>query len=428
MKPNIFGRSESAVQSYARAFPGIFARASGTEVWDNEGNRYLDFLAGAGALNYGHNEPRIRERLLAYMETDAIIMSLDLHTEAKAAFLTALQEIVLAPRGLDYVVQFTGPTGTNAVEAALKVARKATGRSTVLSFTNGFHGMTIGALAATGNSYNRGGAGMPLWGTMPMPYDGYFGEADTIEMIERMLSDPSSGVDKPAAVIVECIQGEGGLNPARPEWLRGLRALCDRHDIVLIVDDIQAGCGRSGRFFSFEEAGIIPDIVTLSKSLSGYGIPLSVVLLSRDLDVWKPGEHNGTFRGNNMAFVTAAAMLELFWATPDFAKGVRRKATHLREALAGIAAEASPLIRRLKGRGMMQGIECADPTDAKAISREAYARGLIIELAGPHDEVVKCLMPLTTPEDQMEEGLSILRDAVFAVQAASAPPLRRAGE
>lgn len=424
----VFSEMESAVQSYARTFPRLFSRARGTEIYDQDGNRYLDFLAGAGALNYGHNNSLIQECLLEYAGSDRITMSLDLHTEAKSAFLEALRDILLRPRQLDYVVQFTGPTGTNAVEAALKLARKATGRTTILTCTNGFHGVSMGALAATGNACNRGGAGVPLWGTVSVPFDGYFPGIDSLEYIERLLSDPSSGLDRPAGIILECIQGEGGLNVARPEWLRGLRALCDRHEMLMIVDDIQAGCGRSGDFFSFEEAGIVPDIVTLSKSLSGYGLPLSVVLLKRGIDLWKPGEHNGTFRGNNMAFVTATAMLEGYWTTDEFAEEVRSKGLWLREALARIAAESNGIFSSVRGRGMMLGLVCVDPADAGAISHEAFDRGLIIERAGPHDEVLKCLMPLTTPMEQLAEGVDILRLATRAVQEASAPPLVRVGE
>jgi diaminobutyrate-2-oxoglutarate transaminase len=253
-------------------------------------------------------------------------MSLDLHTEAKADFLEALLDLILAPRGLDHVVQFTGPTGTNAVEAALKIARKTTGRTNVISFTNGYHGMSLGALSATGSSFHRRGAGIPLWGTSVMPYDGYLGRrVDTTDYLERVLDDPSSGVDQPAAVIVECVQGEGGLQVASAAWLRKLAAICRARGIVLIVDDIQAGCGRTGPFFSFERAGITPDIVTLSKSLSGSGMPMSIVLIRRDLDCWQPGEHNGTFRGNNLAFVTARAAIDEYWTDDVLARDTVRK-------------------------------------------------------------------------------------------------------
>jgi len=410
---DVFIRFESKVQSYARSFQAIFNRASGTEVWDVQGRRYLDFLAGAGSLNYGHNDPVLKKALINYIESDAITHSLDLHTTAKEEFLQAMNDIVLAPRGLDYVVQFTGPTGANAVEAALKLARKATGRTNVIFFTNGFHGVSLGALSVTGNEYFRRAAGMPLQGATSMPYDGYMGDdMDTIAYLERVLADRSSGVDEPAAIIVETVQGEGGLNTASCQWLQCLQALCNRRNFVFIVDEIQTGCGRTGTFFSFEPAGIKPDIVLLSKSLSGYGLPFSVVLIKRSLDVWKPAEHNGTFRGNNHAFVTATAMLKHYWQTPSFADEVAEKSEHLRRRLEAMVEQFSPDLVRVKGRGMMQGILCADPKRAAAITANAFRRGLIIERAGPEDEVIKCLMPLTTSYAVLDEGLDILETAI----------------
>jgi diaminobutyrate-2-oxoglutarate transaminase len=409
----VFDRFESRVQSYARSFPAIFNRARGTELWDVQGRRYLDFLAGAGSLNYGHNNPALKQALLAYIESDAITHSLDLHTAAKEMFLEAMHDIVLAPRGLDYVIQFTGPTGANAVEAALKLARKTTGRTNVIFFTNGFHGVSLGALAVTGNEYFRRAAGVPLHGGTAMPYDGYMGEEmDTIAYLERVLADRSSGIDMPAAMIVETVQGEGGLNTASFAWLRRLQALCNEKKIVFIVDDIQAGCGRTGTFFSFEPAGITPDVVTLSKSLSGYGLPFSVVLIDRSLDAWKPAEHNGTFRGNNHAFVTATAALAHYWQTPAFAEEVSDKSAHLGRRLQTMVERFSPDLVEVKGRGMMQGVLCADPKRAAAITANAYRRGLIIERAGPEDEVIKCLMPLTTSYDVLDEGLDILESAI----------------
>ena len=412
---DVFERFESNVRSYPRSFPCILERASGTELWDVNGRRYLDFLAGAGSLNYGHNNPVLKKALIAYIQQDAVTHSLDLHTAAKERFLEALHDVILAPRRLDYVTQFTGPTGTNAVEAALKVARKVTGRTNVIFFTNGFHGVSMGALSVTGNQYLRKGAGVPLTGAMAMPYDGYFGnEIDTVAYLDRLLSDPSSGVDDPAAVIVEVVQGEGGLNTARFDWLRRLEALCAQRGILLIVDDIQAGCGRTGTFFSFEQAGIYPDVVTVSKSLSGYGLPFSIVLLKRSLDVWKPGEHNGTFRGNNHAFVTATAMLEHYWRTPSFAEEVCEKGEHLGARLEALVGRFSPHLVDARGRGMMRGVRCADAKRAAAVTARAFEHGLIMERSGPVDEVIKCMMPLTTSYAELDEGLDILEEALQA--------------
>jgi len=410
----VFTRLESNVRSYSRSFSAVFTRARGTELFDVHGRRYLDFLAGAGSLNYGHNNPVFKQALVDYIMDDGITHSLDLHTVAKERFLEAMHDIVLKPRGLaDYVMQFTGPTGTNAVEAALKIARKATGRTNVVYFTNGFHGVSMGALSVTGNSYLRAAAGVPLANTTSMPFDGYFGEGvDTIAQLDKVLSDPSSGMELPAAVILETVQGEGGLNVARIDWLQRLQALCNKRKIVLIVDDIQAGVGRTGTFFSFEPAGIKPDIITLSKSLSGYGLPLALVVLKREFDVWKPGEHNGTFRGNNHAFITATAALEHYWATPAFAEEIQAKGEHLKRRLQAMVDRFTGDLIDVKGRGLMIGVRCADPKRAAAVTARCYQYGLIIERAGPDDEVIKCMMPLTTVYGELDEAMDILERAI----------------
>ena len=409
---DIFALKESSVQSYARAFPLLCSQAKGAVIWDKDGRRYLDFLAGAGSLNYGHNNPVLKQALVDYISSDGITHSLDLHTCAKEKFLQSFNDAILEPLGLDYKVQFTGPTGTNAVEAAIKIARKVTGRSTVISFTNGFHGVSMGSLALTGNSHFRGAAGLPLQGGVSMPYDKYLGpKTDTLDYMEAMLGDPASGLDHPAAVIVETVQGEGGINTASFEWLRRLEAICRRNKILLIVDDIQAGCGRTGSFFSFTPAGIEPDIVTLSKSISGFGLPMALVLLKPEHDQWKPAEHNGTFRGNNHAFVTAAAALDHYWRTPDFADSIAEKGKLLEDRLNKIKKRYPHEVVEIRGRGMMRGICCKDPKQAAAITAQAFANGAIFERAGSHDEVIKFLMPLTIEAEQLNEGLDILEEA-----------------
>jgi diaminobutyrate-2-oxoglutarate transaminase len=313
-----FNSHESNVRYYCRRMPRVFARARNALVWDEDGREFIDFLSACGSLNYGHNHPRLKSRLLEYLAKDGIVNSLDLHTQAKENFIRTFRRVVLEPHGLDYRLQFTGPTGTNAVEAALKLARKATGRRTVAAFTNGFHGVSLGALAATGNAAARKAASGLLDGVVRLPFEGYRGAGIAeLDRFEAMVIDPSGGIEPPAAFIVETVQGEGGLNVASAQWMRRLAALAEKLGALLIVDDIQAGCGRTGRFFSFERAGIVPDIVCLSKSLSGIGLPMALLLLRPDRDVWNPGEHNGTFRGNNLAFVAAAEALEL-WTDPSF--------------------------------------------------------------------------------------------------------------
>lgn len=414
----IFEEIESEVQSYARSFPRIFNKAQAEFLYDNEGQQYLDFLAGAGTLNYGHNNPVFKEKLLEYIAQDGITHGLDMHTQAKAEFLTSFNDYILKPRGLDYCVQFTGPTGTNAVEAALKLARNVTGRENIISFTNGFHGVSLGSLAVTGNSHHRGAAGVSLSGTSRMPYDGYLGDdIDTTAYLDKVLSDSSSGIDKPAAVVVETVQGEGGINVASFQWLQNLDAVCKKHGVLLIVDDIQAGCGRTGTYFSFEQAGIKPDIVTLSKSLSGYGLPFAVVLMKPELDTWKPGEHNGTFRGNNFAFVTAQAAIEHFWRDDSFAKEVQRKGRYISKRLTKIVEEYGEGNFTTRGRGMFQGINCVNGEIAGKITKEAFKNGLIIETSGADDHVVKFLCPLVISDVNLKKGIDIVEKAIKTVCA-----------
>ena len=404
---------ESEVRSYCRRFPVVFTKAKGATLEDEKGRKYIDFLAGAGALNYGHNNPAIKEKLLEYIESDMIVHSLDLVTEAKQAFLEAFNSLILKPRGMRYKMQFTGPTGTNAVEAAMKIARNVTGRPTIISFTNGFHGVTLGSVAATGNSYFREGCGIPPQGTTFMPYDGYMGEeVDTTEYLDKVLTDGSSGLDQPAAVIVETIQGEGGINVATSEWLRSLEMICRKHNILLIIDDIQVGCGRTGTFFSFEEAKITPDIIILSKSLSGYGVPFSMVLMKPGLDQWKPGEHNGTFRGNNLAFITARAAIEEYWSDASFSRKVKMKGKIVREYFDQLVGLDDTGTLSARGRGMVQALDCKTGEIASKISRVAFEKGLIIETSGSEDQVLKFLAPLTISDDELVKGLSILEESM----------------
>jgi diaminobutyrate-2-oxoglutarate transaminase len=411
---DIFKKQESNVQSYANNFPVVFSSAKGCWLYTNNGKRYLDFLAGAGSLNYGHNNAVLKQALLDYIDSDGITHGLDMHSEAKAEFLTALRNHIFSPRNLDYKVQFTGPTGTNAVEAAMKLARKVTGRVNIVTFTNGFHGCTLGALSATGNQHHRGGAGMPLIGTSRLPYEGYAG-VDGLALFETMLNDNSSGLDKPAAVLLETVQGEGGLNVASTKWLKRLSAICKQHKILLIVDDIQAGCGRTGTFFSFEPSGIKPDIVTLSKSISGYGLPMALVLLKPELDIWQPGEHNGTFRGNNHAFVTATKAITTYWANGEFEQHIDQRANQVNTAIQRNLRRYPSLFIRGKGRGLMQGIECKSSSISTAIARICFDKGMVIETAGPDDEIVKFFCPLTISESELEQGLHIFEQAVDIV-------------
>lgn len=408
-----FETHESAVRYYGRSFPALFQRAKGALLFDVSGREYLDFFAGAGTLNYGHNPEFIKQRLLDYLESDGLAHGLDLYTEAKAQFITAFVEHVLAPRGLDYRLQFTGPTGANAVEAALKLARKFTGRSGIFAFTGAYHGLSLGSLAVTANRGKRAAAGTALHDVTFVPYpDGRMPAADTLAWIERLITDGHSGVEVPAAIIVETLQAEGGIYAAPAQWLCDLQALAHRHDVLLIVDDIQVGCHRTGPFFSFERAGLHPDIVVLSKAIGGYGLPMALLLLRPHLDVWQPGEHTGTFRGNQLAFVGGTAALEMA-AELDLPTQVARKSAlcerWLRERIAALDERLA-----VRGLGLIWGLDAAALGDgfAARLSARCFELGLVVETAGRRDTVLKCLPPLTTPDEQLEHGLAIIEQAV----------------
>ncbi|WP_022728607.1 diaminobutyrate--2-oxoglutarate transaminase [Fodinicurvata sediminis] len=415
-KTDIFERRESIVRSYCRSFPVVFTSAQNATLRDTEGREYIDFLAGCSVLNYGHNDPDMKAALIDHITADGIAHGLDMYTSMKAEFLEDFERLILKPRDMDHKVMMTGPTGTNAVEAALKLARKVTGRRNVVAFTNSFHGMTLGALAATGNAGKReSSGGVSLNDVTHLPFEGSLGEAvDTLEILETLLGNPSSGIDAPAAFIVETVQGEGGLNACSAAWLQGVERLARAHGALLIVDDIQAGCGRTGSYFSFEKMGITPDLITQAKSLSGFGLPFAALLIKPEQDIWKPAEHNGTFRGNTHAFVTGRVALEKFWSDDSFASEVRRKGEILEQGLDVIAAKLPGAYT--KGRGMMRGIDVGSGERADSICAACFERGLIIETSGAYGEVVKVLAPLTIPTEQLEAGLGILDAAAVSVR------------
>ena len=411
---DVFDEHESEVRSYSRSFPTVFKKAKGYKLWDTDDKEYIDFFAGAGTLNYGHNNDAMKQLLIEYIESDSITHSLDMATIARGTFLKKFDEVILRPRNLDYKVMFPGPTGTNAVESALKLARKITGRTNIMSFTNAFHGMTIGSLSITGNAAKREGAGIPLTHSVSMPFDKYNSKADSLSLIESYLENSGSGVDLPAAIIVETVQGEGGINAASVEWLQGIEKVSRRFGILLIVDDIQAGCGRTGTFFSFEPARIKPDIVCLSKSLGGYGLPMSITLFKKEHDVWEPGEHNGTFRGNNLAFIAATEALT-YWENDHLSQEVDKKAELMHEFTEKVTKEYPELKAEPRGRGMMQGVACHVDGIASEVCEEAFRRGLLMETSGPKDEVFKFLPPLIIDEEGLQKGFDIIEESIKAV-------------
>ena len=405
---NIFEKYESEVRSYCRTFPKEFTKSKGAIIEDIDGNKYIDFFDGAGALNYGHNQDYIKDKLIDYLKTDGIIHSLDMYTTPKKEFIQFFEEKVLIPRNLNYKIQFTGPTGTNAVEAALKLARKVKKRENIFALMGCFHGMTLGSLALTSDKDSRKGSGLPLTNVTHIPTPYMFDNLNIVEYLDKILSDDHSGVDKPAAIIIETVQAEGGIYVFDNKFLQGVRAICDKHDILLIVDDIQVGCARTGTFFSFERAGIIPDMVVMSKSIGGYGMPMALTLIRPELDIWKPAEHNGTFRGNQLSMVAAKAGLEVM-LNEKVEKQVKDKEKIVKKYLEENINHDNVEIR---GIGLIWGIDVHSEELSKKIVNECFNNGLILERAGRENRVVKIMPPLTIDNDVLLEGLGILSKAV----------------
>lgn len=406
----VFEDLESNVRFYCREWPVVFETARGSYVYDENTHGYLDFFAGAGTLNYGHNHPELKAALLRYLERDAVVHSLDMYTTAKREFIEAFKTNIMVPRGLDYKLQFPGPAGTVAVEAALKLARKSTGRNTVMYFKGAFHGMTLGALSISRLSAVHGLDDSPV---VEMPY-GHSRSAGLISLAEIRRWLDANREDLPGAVIVEVVQGEGGIYVADADWIQGLAAICQTFGMLLIVDDIQMGCGRTGSFFSFERIGIQPDIVCLSKSLSGYGLPFALLLLRPELDVWQPGEHSGTFRGFVPAFVTGAEATR-FWLDEKFKKEIAEKSGQLEFAVREVAARHTDAVAGVRGLGMVWGIVFRDPLLARRACGQAFERGLLVETSGARREVMKLMPPLTTPGAEIERGMRLVDGAIRAV-------------
>lgn len=412
MKENITNR-ESEVRSYCRKYPTTFVKAKGCYLYDENGNKYLDFLAGAGALNYGHNNDEIKEEIIKYMMRDGVTHSLDMYTDAKEEFIETFTKKILEPRSLDYKIQFCGPTGTNAIEAAFKLARKNKRRNNIIAFSGAFHGMTLGSVAATSDAFSRNGAYVPLTNVTHMPYPvGCNADFDTLKYLENVLNDDHSGIDKPAAIVLETVQAEGGINVAPIEWLQGLEELCKKHDILLIVDEVQVGNSRTGNFFSFERAGINPDMVVLSKSIGGFGLPMAILLMKPELDLWKPAEHNGTFRGCNLSFVGATAGIN-YNIEHNINQNVLENAKYIENYINEKIISKIPEIE-LRGIGLIWGIDFSkvgNDNIVKYIIKECFDNGLIIEAAGRKDLVLKILPPLIINKDELKEGLDIINEA-----------------
>lgn len=413
MNTEAFTKYESEVRSYCRHFPVVFKKAKDAFFIDENNEKYIDFFCGAGAENYGHNNDYIKDKVIDYLAGDGIIHALDLYTEAKRDFIEYFQNEILKPRGLNYKMQFPGPTGTNAMETALKLARKVKKRRTVWALMGAFHGMTLGSLALTTDTGSRGGAGVPLENVVHMPAPYMFPELDTIKYMQTMLDDDHSAIEKPAALVIETVQAEGGIHVFSPEYLQAVRKFCDDNDILLIVDDVQVGCARTGTYFSFERAGIVPDMVALSKSIGGFGFPFALTLFKPEFDLWTPGEHNGTFRGNQVAIVAAKAGLE-YMLKEKVEQQVKDKAL-VEEKF--IKEQILPLDSRLeyRGIGLVWGIDFSKIPDAgfcDKVQEICFENKLIIEAAGRNNAVIKTMPPLTISEETLLEGLEILKNAI----------------
>jgi len=413
-----FETYESEIRAYSRAYPAVFVKGQNATQYDENGKAYIDFYAGAGVLNFGHNHPKLKQAMIDYLESDGVLHSLDMMTEAKRDFIQGFVETILKPRGMDYKLQFMGPTGTNAVEAALKLARKVTGRSHVVAFAQGFHGMTLGSLACTANEHFRNAAGVSLSEASHWPYDTNVGGGiESLKTLRALYENSSGGMQKPAAFVVERVQAEGGVNVASPEWLQALQQLARDLGALLIIDDIQAGCGRTGHYFSFEDAGIDPDIVTLAKGIGGLGTPMAMNLVKPEHDRhWSPGEHTGTFRGQNLSFVAGREALR-FFEDDEFLTSVREKGKVMAAALKKMAQDWSDQGFEVRGKGMMQALDVKDGSLAKDVARGCFDRGMLFGPCGVGGSVIKLIPPLTIPDDELTKGLGILADALGAAMA-----------
>lgn len=417
MSTGTFEKYESEVRSYCRHFPKVFTDAVGATLTDEDGNQYIDFFCGAGAVNYGHNNAYIKQKVIDYLSTDGIIHALDMYTAPKREFIEALEQKIIEPRGLKYKIQFCGPTGTNANEAALKLARKIKGRSNVFAFMGCFHGMTLGSLALTSEMYARNSCGVSLGDVTHIPAPYMFEGLDVLEYMQTLIDDDHSATEKPAALVMETLQAEGGIRPFSNEFLRGVRAFCDKNDILLIIDDVQVGCCRTGSFFSFERAGIVPDMVVMSKSIGGMGMPLAIVLLKEELDCWKPGEHNGTFRGNQLSFVAGAASFDYLLENNVEAETVRKGELVKRF----LETEILPLDSRLeiRGMGLIWGIDFGgiDAALSEAVIEKCFEEKVICECAGRDGAVFKIMPPLVIEDELLQKGLQVVANAVKEVLA-----------
>ncbi|EEF78725.1 aspartate aminotransferase family protein [Methylophaga thiooxydans] len=423
---SVFDQRESNIRAYCRVYPVVFDKANNARQTDEDGKEYIDFFAGAGVLNFGHNNERMTNAVIEYLQSGGVIHALDMKTTAKRKFMERFEKIVLKPRNMSHKMQFVGPTGTNAVEAAMKLARRVTARQDIVAFTRGFHGMTLGSLAATANRYFRGAAGVPLNHVSHQPFgcekpclgcEAGCG-VESLERLRGLYRDTSSGVTPPAAFLLETVQAEGGVNVASKEWLQAVATLAKEVGALLIVDDIQVGMGRTGSFFSFDDMDIDPDIICLAKGLGGLGTPMAMNLIKPEVDeYWSPGEHTGTFRGQSISFVAGNEALSYF-EDDDLMDEVKSKAAIMNQALQPLDEQFTMI--QVRGKGMIIGLDVSTGERAKAIVEECFKAGLLIASCGTGGRVVKLIPPLTIPDEDLEKGLKILVDTTLKVMEETA--------
>lgn len=421
---------ESAARTYARSLPIVPVRARGMTIEGADGRRYLDCLSGAGTLALGHNHPVVLEAITKVLDSGAPLHVLDLATPVKDAFTTELFA-TLPPRFADDArIQFCGPAGTDAVEAAFKLVRAATGRDGLLAFTGAYHGMTAGALAASGGAEDVRVTRLPFPRDYRCPFGvgGGRGAELAARWTENLLDDPKGGVPAPAGMILEPVQGEGGVIPAPDDWMRRMREITRARSVPLIADEVQTGVGRTGAFWAVEHSGIVPDVMVLSKAIGG-SLPLAVIVYRSGLDTWQPGAHAGTFRGNQLAMAAGTATLA-FVRENDLAARAATLGARMLARLQGLAAD-HPCVGDVRGRGLMIGVELVDPEAsapdgspepppapalAAAVQQECLRRGLIVELGGRHSTVVRLLPPLTLTDEQATAVVDRLADALAAAE------------
>lgn len=418
---SVFDQRESDIRAYCRVYPVVFDKANNARQTDEDGKEYIDFFAGAGVLNFGHNNERMTNAVIEYLQSGGVIHALDMKTTAKRRFMERFEKIVLKPRNMTHKMQFVGPTGTNAVEAAMKLARRVTARQDIVAFTRGFHGMTLGSLAATANRYFRGAAGVPLNHVSHQPFgcnkpcigcESGCG-LESLERLKGLYRDTSSGVTPPAAFLLETVQAEGGVNVASKEWLQAVANLAKEVGALLIVDDIQVGMGRTGSFFSFDDMDIDPDIICLAKGLGGLGTPMAMNLIKPEVDeYWSPGEHTGTFRGQSISFVAGSEALSYF-EDDKLMSEVKAKAAIMNEALLPLESRFESI--QVRGKGMIIGLDVTTGERAKAIVEECFKSGLLIASCGTGGRVVKLIPPLTIPDEDLSKGLEILTNTTVKV-------------